>query len=48
MKNFRALKPFGDVAGSLKVEVGTGAVLCMIPEPMPIDERNWYVPARII
>jgi predicted AAA+ superfamily ATPase len=48
IKNFRVLKAFEDVSGKLRIPVGTGAVLCMIDEPLPIDEKNWYVPARMI
>jgi hypothetical protein len=30
------------------MNVGTGAVICMPPDIMPIDAANWYVPAWII
>lgn len=32
----------------LKTEVGTGAVVCLAGDVIPIDKRNWYVPAWII
>jgi predicted AAA+ superfamily ATPase len=47
-RNFKALSPFTQIGADIKVEIGNGAVFCMIPEPLPIDKKNWYVPARII
>ena len=32
----------------LKTTIGTGAVICMPPDIMPIDRKNWYVPAWLI
>jgi len=32
----------------LMTEVGAGAVICMAPDVLPIDKKNWYVPAWII
>ena len=29
---------------SLKTDIGTGAVICMAGDVLPIDEKNWYVP----
>ena len=55
VKNFSVLKPiekepetdsFG--ASHLKTGIGTGAVLCMASDLIPIDRKNWYVPAWII
>ena len=55
VKNFSVLKPiekepepdaFG--AGHLKTEIGTGAVICMASDLIPIDRKNWYVPAWCI
>ena len=55
VKNFSVLKPiekepetdeFG--ASHLKTEIGTGAVVCMASDLIPIDRKNWYVPAWII
>jgi predicted AAA+ superfamily ATPase len=48
IRNFNVLKAFENMGEVLRIEVGTGAVLCMIGEPLPVDERNWYVPARVI
>ncbi|MDR1183760.1 MAG: ATP-binding protein [Coriobacteriales bacterium] len=48
IRNFSVLSPLETMRGQLKVQVGNGAVLCMIPEPLPINNSNWYVPARII
>lgn len=32
----------------LKTKIGTGAVVCMASDMMPIDKKNWYVPAWLI
>ena len=54
-KNFSVLAPierepetdeFG--AAHLKTTVGTGAVVCMASDLIPIDRKNWYVPAWCI
>jgi predicted AAA+ superfamily ATPase len=47
-RHFSVLSPLEAMQGQLKVQVGGGAVLCMIPEPLPADNSNWYVPARIV
>ncbi|MCM1170942.1 MAG: ATP-binding protein [Clostridium sp.] len=53
IKNFRVLEPvtrsdtFNDLE-SLKIEIGTGSVICMSNNLLPIDEKNWYVPAWLI
>jgi hypothetical protein len=49
-KNFDVLKPLENNTGesNLKISIGTGAVVCMMPDVMPIDKTNWYVPAWII
>lgn len=55
IKNFSVLKPiekepeedlFG--AAHLKTNIGTGAVVCMTSDMIPIDRKNWYIPAWII
>jgi predicted AAA+ superfamily ATPase len=48
IRNFSVLESLQTMRKQLKVQVGNGAVLCMIPEPLPINNNNWYVPARII
>ncbi len=57
VKNFSVLKPIErepDVeesfsgAAHLKTRVGLGAVVCMSSDVIPIDEKNWYVPAWIL
>jgi len=57
IKNFSVLKPIEkepneeDVfsgAAHLKTKIGTGAVICMPADIMPIDQKNWYIPAWII
>lgn len=56
IKNFSVLKPIENEpeedafseASHLKTEVGTGAVVCLSSDILPIDKKNWYVPAWII
>ncbi len=53
IKNFAVLKPltndvhFGGIE-SLKVEIGTGSVVCMADDLLPVDDKNWYVPVWLI
>ena len=53
VKNFCVLDPV-DTAGTfdgvetLKVAIGTGSVICMAADLLPIDEKNWYVPVWLI
>ena len=53
VKNFHVLNPvstpeaFGGLE-TLKVEIGTGSVVCMANDLLPVDEKNWYVPAWLI
>lgn len=42
-----ALKNF-DVLNSLGMEVGKGAVICMSPMVMPLDEKNKLIPIGVI
>ncbi len=56
-RNFSVLSPiekepededvFSGVA-HLKTIIGTGAVICMMQDVLPIDRKNWYVPAWLI
>lgn len=55
VRHFSVLKPIerepetdGFGAGHLKTAVGAGAVVCMASDLIPIDRKNWYVPAWII
>ena len=32
----------------LKTEVGTGGVICLASDLIPVDKKNWYVPAWVI
>ncbi len=57
VKNFSVLKPLeGEAeddradpdAPQLNVKVGDGAVVCMAMDLIPIDRKNWYVPAWLI
>ena len=56
-KNFSILAPIEkepseeDVfsgTAHLKTKIGTGAVVCMPADMIPIDDKNWYIPAWII
>lgn len=53
IKNFGVLEPvtradtFGGLE-SLKTKIGTGSVICMANDLLPIDEKNWYVPVWLI
>jgi predicted AAA+ superfamily ATPase len=40
-KNFKALEKTGQ-------PTGTGGVICMYPDLLPIDKNNWYIPAWLI
>jgi hypothetical protein len=57
VRNFSVLRPIeGDPsdedvltgAAHLKTTIGTGAVICMPVDMIPIDAKNWYIPAWII
>ena len=53
VKNFRVLEPVTqgepfDGLETLKVEIGTGSVICMANDLLPVDEKNWYVPVWLI
>lgn len=53
IKNFGVLSPvespekFGGMA-QLKVKIGTGSVICMAENLLPVDEKNWCVPVWVI
>lgn len=42
IKNFKFTQP---KCKKLKVEIGTGIVICMAQDLLPLDGQNWYVPA---
>lgn len=57
VKNFSVLKPIEKEpseedrfsgASHLKTSVGTGAVICLSSDVLPIDNKNWYIPAWLI
>jgi len=57
VKHFNVLKPIEDDPGEedrftgaahLKTEIGTGAVVCLASNVLPIDRKNWYIPAWLI
>ena len=35
-------------AAHLKTSIGTGAVICLAQDVIPIDSKNWYIPAWLI
>jgi predicted AAA+ superfamily ATPase len=53
-KNFGVLNPvtdetnFDDLSKHLKMEIGTGNVICLANNLRPIDSRNWTVPVWLI
>ena len=53
IKNFNVLNPvtepekFGEL-DQYKLEIGTGSVICMANDMLPVDGKNWFVPAWII
>jgi len=52
IKNFNALAPLenpkdAELAG-LKTSIGTGAVICMANDVLPIDRGNWVVPVWVV
>lgn len=53
IKNFRVLDPVSKPESfhnleTLKVEIGTGNVVCMANDLLPVNEKNWYVPVWLI
>lgn len=53
VKNFSVLNPVCtgkalDGLETLKVKIGTGSVVCMAGDLLPVDEKNWYVPVWLI
>ncbi len=51
-KNFSVLNPIESETDEnlprRKDEIGTGGVICMASDLIPIDRKNWYIPAWII
>lgn len=35
-------------AAHLKTKIGTGGVICMASDLIPIDKKNWYIPAWLL
>jgi predicted AAA+ superfamily ATPase len=53
IKHFKVLNPTSEPEkfGALeqyKLEIGPGAVICMANDLLPVDRKNWYVPAWLI
>lgn len=52
-KHFKILSPLSvskkaSEFSSITMEIGTGIVVCMSNDLIPIDENNWYVPVWMI
>jgi predicted AAA+ superfamily ATPase len=52
-KNFNALDPVtkeGEISGEMRIRtnIGTGAVVCLCSDLLPVNKKNWYVPAWLI
>jgi predicted AAA+ superfamily ATPase len=53
VKHFNVLNPleepekFGGLA-QLKMSIGTGTVICMANDLLPVDKKNWFVPSWLI
>lgn len=53
IKNFGVLEPVTqekafDGLETLKASIGTGNVICMASDLIPVDAKNWYVPVWLI
>ena len=53
VKHFKVLNPLTDPErfgklGQYKVEIGNGAVICLASDLLPVDKKNWFVPAWLI
>lgn len=53
IKNFHVLRPLEELEKfksmeALKTNIGEGNVICMAKDILPIDEKNWFVPAWTI
>ena len=53
IKNFKVLNALQnpekfDNISELKTNIGSGSVICMAQDLLPLDEKNWYVPAWMI
>jgi len=52
-KHFRVLAPVTeedrfDGLAQYKTEIGPGAVICMANDLLPLDQKNWFVPAWMV
>lgn len=55
-RNFSVLAPIErqessedpETISNLKITIGTGAVVCLASDILPVDRKNWYVPAWLI
>ena len=37
-----------DILDRTTIERGTGGIVCMLPQPLPIDKKNSYIPGNLI
>jgi predicted AAA+ superfamily ATPase len=53
VKHFKALDPvteperFGELE-QYKMQIGTGVVICMANDILPVDKKNWFIPAWLL
>ena len=53
VKNFNVLDPVAKTNAfegldSLKAQIGTGSVICLANDLLPVDQKNWYVPSWLL
>lgn len=53
VKNFNVLDPVAKTNAfegldSLKTQIGTGSVICLANDLLPVDQKNWYVPSWLL
>ena len=46
IKKFEILKPITE--GDRALKIGTGGVVCLAGDLLPIDDRNWYIPVGLL
>lgn len=46
VKKFEILKPITE--GERALKIGTGGVVCLAGDLLPIDDRNWYIPVGLL
>lgn len=46
IKKIEILKPITE--GDRALKIGTGGVVCLAGDLLPIDDRNWYIPVGLL